>query len=45
MHIMRWEEVCYKILDCESKLLQIKLPVSRFQWTAWVQFSRNIYLL
>ena len=27
MHTMPWEQVCYKILDYESKYLQIKLPI------------------
>ena len=37
---MRWEEVCYEILDYESKLLQIK--ASTFHSDVFTPFERPV---
>ena len=39
MHIMYWD-VCYEIIDYESKFLQIKT----FTFPHWVQFSKHTCL-
>ena len=39
MLIMHWEEVCHKILDYKTKLLQIKTLTF-----TWVQFSEQPHL-
>ena len=34
MHIKRWEELLYEILNYESRLLQIQ--ISTFSWTKYL---------